>query len=113
MKTFLSMQKLKQRWGITSNFQLGVIIVVFAVNGSLSARLGLFVMKLLGLTKETLHVLGYYLIATILILPIYPFVIMVIGWIFGQSAFFIPFAKKMLHTISFGLLYRGIKKRAG
>lgn len=100
------MQKLKTRWGIRSNFQLVVIFIVFAINGSMSARIGVFLMNCVGLTKENMNPVAFYLIAGILILPLYPLLLMVVGWLFGQSGFFFPFAKKMLNRISFGLLYK-------
>lgn len=104
------MQKLKQRWGIESNYQLVVIFIVFAINGSASAKIGLLLMGFFGMTKENLHPFGYYAIMSVLILPIYPLLLMAVGWLFGQSGFFFPFAKKMLHRITFGLLYPAIKK---
>lgn len=104
------MQKLKQRWGIQSNYQLVVVFIVFAINGSASDKIGVFLMACFGMTKADLHPFGYYAIMSILILPIYPFLLMVVGWIFGQSGFFFPFAKKMLNRISFGILYPNIKK---
>ncbi len=100
------MQKLKTRWGIRSNFQLVVIFIVFAINGSMSARIGVFLMNCVGLTKENMNPVAFYIIAGILILPLYPLLLMVVGWLFGQSGFFFPFAKKMLNRISFGLLYK-------
>lgn len=107
------MQKLKQRWGIRSNFELVMIITVFAINGSLSARIGLLLMNYIGLTKELLPPFAYYLIAAVLILPIYPLLIMITGSLLGQRRFFIPFAKGMLRSLSFGLLFKSTKKRAG
>ena len=99
------MQKLKQRWGIQSNFQLVVIFIVFAINGSASAKLGFFLLDCLGMTKDSVHQVLRYLSMLILVLPIYPFLIMVTGWIFGQSQFFVRFGKNMLNRISFGLLF--------
>lgn len=100
------MEKLKARWGIRSNFQLVVIFIVFAINGSASAKIGIFLMNLMGWTKENMQPVLFYLIAGILILPLYPLLLMVVGWLFGQSEFFFPFAKKMLNRISFGLLFK-------
>lgn len=100
------MQKLKTRWGIRSNFQLVVIFIVFAINGSMSARIGVFLMNCVGLTKENMNPVAFYIIAGILILPLYPLLLMVVGWLFGQSGFFFPFAKKMLNRISFGWLFK-------
>ena len=98
------MNKLKQRWGITSNFQLLIIFIVFAINGSLSARISYFFMGLLGMTKENTHWLLYFIIMLVLVLPLYPFMLMVFGWLFGQSKFFFPFAKRMIRSMKLGFL---------
>lgn len=98
------MNKLKQRWGITSNFQLVIIFIVFAINGSLSARISYFFMGLLGMTKDNTHWLLYTVIMLVLVLPLYPFMLMVFGWLFGQSKFFFPFAKRMIRSMKLGFL---------
>ena len=98
------MNKLKQRWGITSNFQLFIIFIVFAINGSLSARISYFLMGLLGMTKDNTHWFLYTIIMLVLVLPLYPFMLMVFGWLFGQSKFFFPFAKKMIRSMKLGFL---------
>lgn len=99
------MQKLKQRWGIQSSFQLVVIFIVFAINGSASAKIGIFLMNCIGLTKENLHPVLFYTITAILILPLY-LLLMVVGWLFGQSEFFFKFGKKMLNRLSLGLFFK-------
>ena len=83
------MNKLKQRWGITSNWQLAIIFVVFAINGSVSAKISAFLMGLLGLTKDNLHWFFYYIILLVLVMPLYPFLIMGFGFLFGQFDFFL------------------------
>ena len=98
------MNKLKQRWGITSNFQLLIIFIVFAINGSLSARISYFFMGLLGMTKDNTHWVLYTIIMLVLVLPLYPFMLMVFGWLFGQSKFFFPFAKRMIRSMKLGFL---------
>ena len=100
------MNKLKQRWGITSNWQLVVIFIVFAINGSLSAKISDYLMGRLGLTKNNLHWIPYYIILLVLVLPLYPFMLMVFGYLFGQSGFFFPFAKKMLKSIGLGFIFK-------
>lgn len=99
------MQKLKQRWGIQSNFQLVVIFIVFAINGSASAKIGFYLLDLFGMTAENTNGVLRYIAMLILVMPIYPFLIMLTGWIFGQSQFFVRFGKNMLNRISFGLLF--------
>jgi hypothetical protein len=103
------MSKLKERWGITSNFQLVIIILVFAINGSLSARISAFLMGLIGFDKENMSSFIYYPILLILVLPLYPFLIIVTGYLFGQFKFFFPFGKKMLKSIGLGFVF-GPKK---
>ena len=104
------MEKLKKRWGITSNFQLLIIFIVFAINGSLSARISAFLMEWIGITKDNTHLILYYIILLVLVLPLYPFMLMGFGYIFGQSGFFSPFGKKMIRSMGLGFLLPKEKK---
>ena len=97
--------KLKERWGIQSNFQMVIIFIVFAINGSLSAKISNYLMGLIGLNEENTHWFFYYLILLVLVLPLYPFMLMFFGYVFGQSKFFFPFAKKMLKSIGLGFVF--------
>jgi hypothetical protein len=99
------MKKLKERWGITTIYQLILIIVVFAINGSLSARISSNLMTLIGLNDKNTHWFIYYLILLVLVLPIYPFLLMGFGYLFGQSKFFFPFGKRMLAKIGLGFIF--------
>lgn len=103
------MNKLKERWGITSNFQLVVIFIVFAINGSLSARISYVLMDLIGIDRHSLPWYLYYPLLLVLVLPIYPFMLMAFGYLFGQSKFFFPFSKRMLKSIGLGFVF-GTKK---
>ena len=100
------MEKLKRRWGITSNFDLVIIFIVFAINGSLSAKISSYLMNFLNINRENTHWALYYLILIILVLPLYPFLLMFFGYIFGQSKFFFPFSKKMLRQIGLGFIFK-------
>lgn len=100
------MKKLRERWGIQNNFSIVVIFVVFAINGSLSARISVALLQLMGIHKSTTDWYLYYPLLIILVLPLYPFLLMVFGWLFGQSRFFFPFAKKMLAGIGLGFVFR-------
>jgi len=100
------MSTLKERWGITSNFQFVIIFVVFAVNGSFSARISAFVMRYLGINNENTHWFFYDLILVVLVLPLYPFLLIAFGYLFGQSNFFFPFAKKMLQKMGLGFIFK-------
>ncbi|MES2811088.1 MAG: DUF6787 family protein [Bacteroidota bacterium] len=100
------MNKLKERWGIQSNGQLAIIFIVFAINGSLSAKISAYLMSLLGLSKENMNWFIYYIVLLVLVLPLYPFMLMGFGYLFGQSKFFFIFGKKMLKSIGLGFIFK-------
>ena len=104
------MKKLKERWGIESNFQLTIIFIVFAITGSLSAYLAKPVLVFIGLSREAFpeHFFGgfiYYALRILLIFPIYQVLLVVIGSVFGQHTFFWNFEKKMLSRLGLGFLF--------
>jgi hypothetical protein len=99
------MNRLKQRWGITSNFQLIIIFVVFAITGSAAAWLSKPICVWLGITKEDFG--GWFtLIRLIIIFPIYQVLLVLIGFLFGQFRFFWGFEKKMLKNMGLGFLFK-------
>lgn len=99
------MKKLKQRWGITSNFQLTIIFIVFAITGSASAYLSKPFTEWLGITQKDLG--GWFTpVRLIAIFPIYQVLLVVIGTIFGQFKFFWWFEKKMLRSMGLGFLFK-------
>jgi hypothetical protein len=100
------MENLKKRWGITSNYQFVIIFVVFAINGTLSARISRFAMNYFGINNENTHWIFYYLLLILLVLPLYPFLLMFFGYLFGQSKFFFPFSKRMLKSIGLGFIFK-------
>lgn len=99
------MKNLKKRWGITSNFQLVIIFVVFAVTGSTSAWLSKPVCNLLAITREDLG-FWYTPVRLLVIFPLYPFVLMFFGYLFSQSKFFFPFSKRMLRSMGMGFIFK-------
>ena len=98
------MRRLKTRWGITSNFQLTVIFVVFAITGSTSAYLSKPILNWLGIVKGDVSNWIYYPLYIILIFPVYQVLLVSFGFLFGQFAFFWKFEKKMLRAMGLGFL---------
>ena len=114
-------KRIKDKWGIENNFQFAVILVVFAVTGSVSAKLS-------GPTAEyfeidSLHAILYWPIRLLIVFPIYQILLIWFGFIFGVivsvftlqkdrfifNFFFkmsILFSKKLANFLSFGLLFR-------
>ena len=101
----IQMEKLKQRWGVESNFQLTVIFIVFAITGSASAMVSKPVCFWLGITKEDFGFL-FTPIRLILIFPLYQVLLVSIGFLFGQFAFFWKFEKKLLRKFGLGFLFK-------
>jgi hypothetical protein len=101
----MKMGNLKKRWGIETNYQLTIIFIVFAITGSASAWLSKPVCFWLGITKTDL---GYWFtpIRLLLIFPLYQFLLVAIGFLFGQFKFFWTFEKKMLKAMGMGFLLK-------
>ncbi len=99
------MGNLKKRWGIETNYQLTIIFIVFAITGSASAWLSKPICFWLGITKTDL---GYWFtpIRLLLIFPLYQFLLVTIGFAFGQFQFFWAFEKKMLKGMGMGFLFK-------
>ncbi len=97
------MEKLKKKWGVTSNFQFVVIFIVFAITGSLSAYLSKPFTNYVGLTEDNLSYF-YWPIRLIAIFPLYQVLLVFFGFIFGQFKFFWWFEKKMLRSMKLGFI---------
>ncbi len=104
------MERFKQRWGIQSNFQLVVILIVFAVTGSSAAYISKPILAFIGIDRESTSAWIYWPLYIILIFPFYQVLLVFFGFIFGQFAFFWAFEKKMLRSTGFGFLVRDKKK---
>ncbi|NMH26826.1 DUF6787 family protein [Flavobacterium silvaticum] len=98
------MANFRQRWHITSNWQMLVILIVFAVTGSTAAYISKPILALFGITKDTTSGWVYYPLYIILILPFYQVLLVAYGFIFGQFKFFWAFEKKMLRGMGLGFL---------
>ncbi len=100
------MKKLKDRWGINSNWQLFIILLVFAITGSSAAKLASPVVSFLGIDPATSHWSIYWFARIFLIFPIYQVLLVSFGWIFGQFEFFWAFEKKMLCRLGFAKVFK-------
>lgn len=98
------MGNFKERWNITSNWQVFVIIVVFALTGSTAAMISKPILHWLGVSKETHHILLYLLLYILIIFPIYQILLVGIGFLLGLFKFFWAFEKKMLRSMKLGFI---------
>ena len=95
------LEKLKKRWGIDSNWQVIMILVVFAITGSTASYIGKPILNFLNITTESFGTFGYWSIRIVLLFIMYQFMLVFFGWLFGQHKFFWNFEKKMLSRIGF------------
>ncbi len=105
------MNKLKQKWGIDSNFQLIVIFVVFAITGSASVYVAKPFLSFIGLERTSFTDAWwggfiYWSMRLLIIFPIYQVLLVFFGWLFGQFRFFWGFEKKMLQRMGLGFLFK-------
>lgn len=95
------MEKLKQRWGIEQNWQIIIILIVFAVTGSTASIIGKPILSFFQITTENFGSFGYWTIRIVLLFVMYQFLLVFFGWLFGQHKFFWAFEKKMLSRLGF------------
>jgi len=100
------MASFKERWNIKSNWQVFVIIVVFAVTGSSAAYLSKPILAAIGIEKGIVSNWVYYPLYIILIFPVYQVLLVSFGFIFGQFTFFWAFEKKLLKSCGLGFLFK-------
>ncbi len=87
------LERLKTKWGITSNFQMAVVFIVFAITGSSSLWVAKPILTMIGITDEMNPWIRVPL-RIILILPVYQVMLLIIGAAFGQFTFFLNLQKK-------------------
>lgn len=92
---------LEKRWKLQYRWEMIRVFIVFAVTGSSSLYVGRPIIKLLGITKENLNPVLYWILFIIIGLIFYQILLVTFGWLFGQFQFFWEFEKKMLRR--FGL----------
>tara|TARA_B100001559_G_scaffold196267_1_gene164237 strand:+ start:156 stop:467 length:312 start_codon:yes stop_codon:yes gene_type:complete len=94
-------QKLKSKWGITSNFQFFIINLVFAISGFSSLLISRPLLNLFGINNDLLNWYLYYPLRILIIFIAYQFTLLVIAFLFGQFNFFWEQEKKILRRIGF------------
>lgn len=105
------MEKLKNRWGIKTNFEVLVILGVFALTGSSSVKIAKPILDFIGLTRASFadgwyFSALYWTIRILVIFPVYQVLLVLFGWLMGQFSFFWNFEKKMLSRIGLGFLFK-------
>jgi hypothetical protein len=107
----LAMNRLKEKWGIESNFQIIVIFIVFAITGSASVYVAKPFLAWVGIDRANFpdawwSGVVYWSMRILIIFPIYQVLLVFFGWLFGQFQFFWGFEKKMLQRMGLGFLFK-------
>ena len=102
-------EKIKNKWRITSGLQFFTILIVFAITGSLSTWISEPFLDLIGLERTSMSGWSYWPVRILIIFPIYQILIVFIGTLFGQHTFFWNFAKKIIKR--WWVEYRTIKSK--
>src|SRR5690606_18636117 len=106
------MNKLKQRWGISSNWQILIILMVFGLTGSSSLFVSKPVLEFIGLTRTSFSSeflwggLSYHFLRLLMVFPVYQVLLVAYGWLFGQFSFFWQFEKNMLSRMGFAKILK-------
>lgn len=87
--------KLKKRWGVTSNFQFWLVFCIFGITGSSMLFIKPPLFELLGIHSDMPFLL-YALLYVLIITPVYFIVLLILGSLLGQQRFFIAFMKRMV-----------------
>ena len=103
--------QLKKKWGVSANFQLIIIFIVFGITGSLSVRLGEPLLYLIKIVPEKFESIPfgkiiYWTIRIIVIFPLYQVILILVGAVFFQFRFFWNFEKKILKKIGFKRFFK-------
>jgi len=93
-------QKLKSRWGLESNLQVALVLLVFSITGYSSVMIRGPILNYFEISNTTMEPVLYWILRIGLIFPIYQVMLLVIGTIFGQFSFFWNFQKKTIGRFS-------------
>ena len=97
---------MKESGVVNQRWELIRIFLIFALTGSSSVFVGRPFIKLLGVSKDNLHVSVYYALFIVISLVFYQILLLLWGWILGQFDFFWRFEKKMLKRLGLKNLLR-------
>ena len=92
-------EKLKTKWGISSNLQIAKIFIVFAITGSTSAIISSPFKEFLGISSENLDWYLFWPLEIIIITLVYQPILLIVAAIFFEFKFLWEFEKKMLRKI--------------
>lgn len=97
-------KKLEKKWNLAYKWEMIRVFIVFAITGTSSLYIGRPIIALIGINKENLNPVLYWLLFIFVSLVFYQILLVFFGWLFGQFDFFWNIVKKMLIRIGLGFL---------
>lgn len=92
------LERLKNRWNLSSLWQVVIVLIVFALTGFSVMFLKKPIFEWIGTNPD--YELFFSILYYILILPVYNLILLFYGLIFGQFQFFWNFEKKMWYRMT-------------
>ena len=91
------LERMKQKWGLNSVFQVVLILVVFSLTGMTVVWIRPIIFQVIGIENSS----GWIKTASYLILvfPLYQVLLLAYGFIFGQFSFFWEKEKKLVNAL--------------
>jgi enoyl-[acyl-carrier-protein] reductase (NADH) len=92
-------ERLKKHWDLNSNLDLFLIILTFAIGGSLCGRLAKFILKQFSITQDFSSV-SYWLLYIVAMTILWPICVITVSVLTGQFQFFKKYLKKVFRIKS-------------
>ena len=91
------LERMKQKWGLTSIWQVVLILIVFSITGMTVVWIRPIIFKILGIEDASgwLKTISYL----VLVFPLYQCLLLLYGFIFGQFNFFWEKEKKLVKAV--------------
>jgi formyltetrahydrofolate-dependent phosphoribosylglycinamide formyltransferase len=91
------LKRIQQKWKV-SGWRFVLILITFAIGGSLTGLVGKQLMQLTGIKSTGVYILLYIILVTL----IWPLMVLLVSIPFGQFTFFLSYLKKMGQRMGVG-----------
>ncbi len=91
------LEKLRERWGLNSGWQVVIVLLVFAATGTTVMLLKKPLVALF--TDNGEQPLVFTILYYVFILPVYYLILLIYAFLFGQFEFFWAFTQRTLHRV--------------
>ena len=93
----VDMEKIRNFFKVESNYQLFIVNLVFAVTGTLAVYFAGTIIIFVGLNENSINPMFYWIFRILLLIPVYQFLLIIVGTLFGEFSYFWEMEKKMLN----------------